>query len=73
MIIRVPKGTHAVFARKFSRFTGENEMILARDQQIYIHSVYQHNGRWRIEVEVLPEGANPADYAGLMPKPRSKT
>lgn len=73
LIIRVPKGTHAVFARKFSRFTGENEMILARDQQIYIHSVYQHNGRWRIEVEVLPEGANPADYAGLMPKPRSKT
>ena len=69
MVIRVPKDSQVAYARPYSGFKYENEVILKRGQRFFVHAVYDSKGRTMVEVEILPDGVSVADYVGLVPKP----
>jgi hypothetical protein len=72
LVLRVPAGHHGSYVDPFSVNPGENEILLERSTQFYIHDAYQSSwGSWVIEAEVIPSDTSPADYAGLSPMPRT--
>lgn len=69
MIIRLPAGHRAAYIRPISQYPSEMEMLVQRETMFFIHDVYQRDGMWWVEVEVLPEDADPQDYASTDPIP----
>lgn len=66
---RAPAGTPAAYVQSFSNFGTEREVILARGTEYYVHAVYQQNGKWIMEAEIVPEGF---DASRATPKPSGK-
>lgn len=66
MKIRTPKGTPGSYVQMFSEYHTERELILGRGASFYVHNAYKHNGKWFLEVEVVPEDF---DAANATPKP----
>lgn len=58
--IRAPAGTPGSYVQMFSNYTHERELILARGTHMYVHNAYQKNGKWFLEVEVVPSDFDPA-------------
>jgi hypothetical protein len=72
LVLRVPASHHGSYVDPFSVNQGENEILLERSTQFYIHDAYQSSwGQWVIEAEVIPSDTPPSDYAGLSPMPRT--
>lgn len=72
LVLRVPAGHHGSYVDPFSVNPGENEILLERSTQLYIHDAYQSSwGQWVIEAEVIPSNTSQSDYAGLSPLPRA--
>lgn len=66
--IRVPEGHGAAWVKPYSSYPDENELLLQRDSNLFIHDVYQdRNGTWRIQAEVIPPGV---DASSWIPLPR---
>lgn len=57
--IRANAGTHGVYVDPISMHRGENELLLGRGQQMFVHSVKQEGGKVVIELEVMPAGYPP--------------
>ena len=56
----VPKGHKVAWARPFSSFGFENEVILSRGTRYYIHGAERGpDGVWVIQAEVLPDDVDP--------------
>lgn len=55
LAIRVPAGHNALNVEGLTQFPGERELILRRDTTYIVHSVYKSNGKWFVEVEVVPD------------------
>lgn len=58
--IRTPGGTPGAYVQMFSQHQHERELILARGTHMYVHNAYKRDGKWFLEVEVVPEGFDPA-------------
>ncbi|URM86913.1 VIP2-like ADP-ribosyltransferase toxin [Microbacterium phage Typher] len=56
MEILVPEGYGTSWAMPYSNFSGERELLLSRHSTLYIHDVYEQNGRWRVVAEIVPDG-----------------
>jgi hypothetical protein len=65
-IIRAPEGSPGLFTREhLTQWPTENEVLLPRNAQRYIHAVYRdpnYSGRIFIEAELVSEGADTADW-----------
>lgn len=60
--IRAPEGTPASLVTSFSNFgTAERELILGRGQRMYVHNAYKQNGKWFLEMEIVPEDFDPTN------------
>lgn len=60
--IRAPKGTPASLVTSFSNYgTAERELILGRGQRMFVHNAYKKNGKWFLEVEIVPEDFDAAN------------
>ena len=56
----VPKGHKVAWARPFSSFSFENEVILSRGTRYYIHGAERGpDGMWVIQAEILPDDVDP--------------
>lgn len=72
MDLKLPAGHRAAWARPYSSFRAENELLLSRKTRFFIHDVYaDESGKWIVEAEVLPEGVDPASLAGHPTLPRT--
>lgn len=56
MRIRVPQGHGATYVDPFSSHKGERELLLSRSSEMYIHDVYQVDGQWWVDAEVVAKG-----------------
>ena len=64
--IRAPKGTPASLVTSFSNYgTAERELILGRGQRFFIHNAYKVNGKWFLEVEIVPADFDPLNATAL--------
>ncbi|MDG4801712.1 ADP-ribosyltransferase [Micromonospora sp. WMMD980] len=70
LVIRVPKGHKAAWVMPISQFETEYEALLQRSTFTFVHDVYQSDGKWVVELEVLPDGVDPESFKGLTPMPR---
>lgn len=59
--IRTPAGTPGAYVQMFSNYSSERELILGRDTRMFIHNAYRQNGRWVLEVEVVPADFDPVN------------
>lgn len=65
LVIRVPKGSHALWADTHSYNQGEQELLLPRDSKFRISKVHSPDGKGiRVEAELLPH-----DFKGMKPLP----
>jgi outer membrane biosynthesis protein TonB len=71
MTVRVPKGHKGAWLKPISQHKGEDELLLQRSTQLFIHDAFQKDGKWIIEAEVLPQGMPPEAVAGQLPMPMS--
>ncbi|BCJ41666.1 hypothetical protein GCM10010168_53360 [Actinoplanes ianthinogenes] len=69
MLIRLPAGHGGAYVEPYSKHPGEYEMLVQRQTSYFVHDVFQKDGKWWVEVEVIPMDADPADYNGLAPIP----
>lgn len=65
--IAAPKGTRGVYADPWSANPGERELILGRGTRFYVHDVQDRGDYTQVDVEVIPDDADPDDYVGLTP------
>jgi hypothetical protein len=64
--IRAPEGTPASLVTSFSNYgTAERELILGRGQRMFVHNAYKTNGKWFLEVEIVPEDFDPTTATAL--------
>jgi hypothetical protein len=72
MQIRVPAGYSGAYVGDYSIHPADNEILLPRETDLYIHDVYEKTpGHWVVEAEVLPRDAKASDFAGLAPIPKA--
>lgn len=64
--IRAPAGTPGAYVQMFSHYESERELILGRGTRMFVHNAYQRNGRWFVEVEIVPADFDPI---GAIPSP----
>ncbi|MEV0617576.1 phage minor capsid protein [Nonomuraea sp. NPDC050404] len=66
LAVRVPAGHNALNVDGLTQYPGEREMLLRRDTTYVVHSVYRVNGKWFVEIEVVPDDwfvtGPPADW-----------
>ena len=56
----VPKGHKLAWAKPFSHFSSENEVILSRGTRYYVHGVEKDShGTWVVQAEVLTDDVDP--------------
>jgi minor capsid protein 2/ADP-ribosyltransferase exoenzyme len=68
LMIRVPEGHEALNVMPISREgEGEREILIRFDSRYVVHSVYQRNKVWHIEVEIVPDDWTPPP--GWQPDP----
>jgi hypothetical protein len=67
LILRVPAGSKAAWVNPVSKYKDiEYELLLARSTKTFVHDVYKRaDGKWVVELEVLPADADAAHYEGL--------
>lgn len=64
MMIKVPKGHHALHVQEMSQYKSEREILLRRNTRYIVHAVYMKGGQWYMEVEVVPDDwTKPASWA----------
>ncbi len=65
LVIRLPAGHGVTWAEAYTNVPGENELLLARDTTSFVHDVYKNpQGKWVVELEVLPADLDPATLEG---------
>lgn len=55
--LRVPKGHGGIWIQPYSDHPTEREVLLQRNTRLYVHNVYEEDGKWKVDAEVIP-----ADY-----------
>lgn len=65
MRIRVPQGHGAAWVDPYSSHKGERELLLGRSTNYYIHDVYQENGKWYVDAEVIPRGEDASTWTPI--------
>ena len=65
MRIRVPQGHGAAWVDPYSAHKGERELLLSRSTNYYIHDVYQENGVWYVDAEVVPFGEDASTWTPI--------
>ena len=65
MRIRVPQGHGAAWVDPYSSHQGERELLLSRSTNMYIHDVYQENGKWYVDAEVIPRGEDATTWTPI--------
>lgn len=59
LMMRVPKGHHAINAMPISKYPDERELLLDRNTSLLVHDAYEVDGKWHVEVEAVPTGFQP--------------
>lgn len=72
MRIITPKGTRLSWAKPYSHFSSENEVLVGRGHDLFIHAVYQEGRQWIVEAELLLPGTSPLDALAAGVKPGSR-